>query len=109
MNLSLRSQDYLVEQTEQMIIVPQHFNTIYLQNLDTQQIFSLRIHEPTLNHSLIVLFTDAFRGEPKGVVVWDYELKHIDVLLLGNRLELLQFDIKNSRTTVAIPIRIWLE
>ncbi|MGY3386869.1 hypothetical protein ACVWZB_004823 [Paenibacillus polymyxa] len=103
--------EYLVDQVEKKILAPKNFNKINLKRLDTNMIYSMKIYEPTLNNTLVCIFSKAFGGPQDGVIVWDwsYELSYIEELLSGKVLRLDQFDVENLQTTVGINIEVWLD
>lgn len=107
--MKLKHSEYLVDEVEKKILAPSNFNKLNLKRLDSNEINSAAIHEPTLNNTLIYLFSKTIESTPDGVIVWDWELPHIEVLLSGEVLRLDQINIKNLHTTVDISIEIWLD
>lgn len=109
--MKININEFLVDQVEKKIVSPTNFNRIHLKRLDTNEVNSAEIHEPTLNNTLVYLFSKTFEGTPKGVIVWDWlnDLSNIEQLLSGKVLHLEQFDVENLRTTVGISIEIWLD
>ncbi|MGN7308891.1 hypothetical protein ACTHQ2_23395 [Bacillus subtilis] len=109
--MKINLNEVIVDSVEKKILSPRNFNRIHLKRLDTGDVNSTEIHEPTLNNTLVYLFSKTFEGTPKGVIVWDWshDLSHIEQLLSGEVLHLEQFDVENLATTIGIGIEIWLD